>query len=94
MASGWLLLVLSEQSMASQWVEHEVEHAFDLEIERNEPVLFPVRLDRAVMDSKTGWAAKIRRERHIGEFEHWKEHDSYQKAFQRLLRDLKTAQDE
>jgi hypothetical protein len=43
---------------------------------------------------KTGWAAKIRRERHIGEFEHWKEHDSYQKAFQRLLRDLKTAQDE
>jgi hypothetical protein len=88
-----LLLVLSEHSIASQWVEHEVEHALDLEIERNEPVLFPVRLDQAVMDSKTGWAAKIRRERHIGEFENWKDHDPYQKAFSRLLRDLKTEEE-
>ena len=88
-----LLLVLSEHSMASEWVEHEVEHALDLEIERQEPVLFPVRLDRVVMDSKTGWAAKIRRERHIGEFEQWKDHDSYQKAFQRLLRDLKVEEE-
>jgi len=26
---------------------------------------------------------------HIGDFTHWKDHDSYQKAFERLLRDLK-----
>jgi hypothetical protein len=27
--------------------------------------------------------------RHVGDFTRWKEHDSYQKAFERLLRDLK-----
>jgi hypothetical protein len=27
--------------------------------------------------------------RHVGDFSRWKEHDSYHKAFERLLRDLK-----
>ena len=27
--------------------------------------------------------------RHIGDFRAWKDHDSYQRAFERLLRDLK-----
>jgi len=41
------------------------------------------------MDSGAAWAASIRRQRHIGDFSEWKDHDSYQKAFDRLLRDLK-----
>jgi hypothetical protein len=41
------------------------------------------------MQTKKAWAADIRRMRHIGDFRRWKEHDSYQKAFARLLRDLK-----
>jgi hypothetical protein len=31
----------------------------------------------------------IRRKRHIGNFRAWQDHNSYQKAFTRLLRDLK-----
>ena len=88
-----LLLVLSQNSVASTWVEKEVETAFDKEIERKEPVLFPIRLDTAVMDSKTGWAADIRRSRHIGDFCNWKNHDEYQKGLERLLRDLRIEQD-
>jgi hypothetical protein len=84
-----LLLILSEHSVQSNWVEHEVEHALDLETERGKLVLFPVRLDDAVMDSKTGWASNVKRQRNIGDFTRWKDHDSYQKAFSRLLRDLK-----
>ena len=84
-----LLLVLSQNSVASTWVEKEVETAFDKEIERKEPVLFPIRLDATVMESKTGWAADIRRSRHIGDFCKWKSHDEYQKGLDRLLRDLK-----
>jgi hypothetical protein len=53
-------------------------------------VLFPVRLDDAVMDAQAGWAADIRRTRHIGDFQNWKAHDLYSKAFERLLRDLKS----
>ena len=88
-----LLLVLSQNSVASTWVEKEVETAFDKEIKRKEPVLFPIRLDDAVMESKTGWAADIRRSRHIGNFSNWKNHDEYQKGLERLLRDLQIEKD-
>ncbi|HYM11537.1 MAG TPA: hypothetical protein VEU62_12440 [Bryobacterales bacterium] len=30
----------------------------------------------------------MRRDRHIGDFTNWKNHDSYKKGFDRLLRDL------
>lgn len=84
-----LLLILSGHSVSSSWVEKEVETAMEKERDQRRTVLFPVRLDDAVMDSKTGWAADIRRTRHIGDFRQWKDHDAYQKAFDHLLRDLK-----
>jgi hemerythrin superfamily protein len=42
-----------------------------------------------VMETDEVWAAEIRRTRHIGDFRKWKDHDEYQKAFGRLMRDLK-----
>jgi uncharacterized protein YjbI with pentapeptide repeats len=87
--SDKLLLVLSKHSVTSKWVEFEVEAAMDKEQEGKPPVLFPVRLDNAVMESTTAWAAHIKRTRHIGDFTQWKNHDDYEKAFSRLLRDLK-----
>ena len=84
-----LLLILSEHSVESDWVEHEVEHALDIEKEKKKNVLCPVKVDEAVMESKTGWAGNVRRQRHIGDFTKWKDHDSYSEAFERLLRDLK-----
>ena len=83
-----LLLVLSENSVNSEWVEKEVETAFGNERERKETVLFPIRLDDSVMEIKNGWPADIRRTRHIGDFTNWKDRDSYQAAIKRLLRDL------
>jgi len=50
-----------------------------------------VRLDDTVTDTDKAWAADIRRQRHIGNFTQWKDHDAYQKAFERLLRGLKPA---
>jgi hypothetical protein len=41
------------------------------------------------MKVEGGWPAFIRNTRNIGDFRRWKQHDSYQKAFDRLLRDLK-----
>ena len=84
-----LLIVLSEHSIDSDWVEKEVETAFEEERKHRMTILFPIRLDSAVMDTDQAWAADIRRTRHIGDFTHWKDHDAYQKAFDRLLRDLK-----
>lgn len=87
-----LLLILSESSVNSQWVEQEVETALEKEREQgNQVVLFPVRLDNAVMDSGDGWTRLIKNTRNIGDFCQWKDHDKYQKTFERLVRDLKAS---
>ena len=85
-----LLVVLSENSVNSRWVEREVQAAFEKEQRQGSIVLFPVRLDDAVMDCARAWAADIRRARHIGDFRKWKDHDSFHASFDRLLRDLKS----
>ena len=84
-----LLVILSENSVMSEWVGDEVEGALEEESKSNRLVLFPIRLDDAVMNTRDDWAAKIKRRRHIGDFSNWKDKASYQKAFERLLRDLK-----
>jgi len=84
-----LLIVISKNSVKSPWVEKEVETAFEKERRQKRTVLFPIRSDDAVMRTKQAWAADIRRARHIGDFSDWKNHGEYQKAFGRLIRDLK-----
>ncbi|HZO75776.1 MAG TPA: toll/interleukin-1 receptor domain-containing protein [Ktedonobacteraceae bacterium] len=85
------LLLLSEHSIASTWVEHEVEAVLEKEDRQKREILFPVRLDEAIMHTSKAWAATLRRTRHIGDFTRWKDHDAYQQTFERLLRDLKKA---
>lgn len=84
-----LLLILSEHSLASAWVEDEVEAALERERRENRLVLFPIRLDDCIMETEVAWAAHLRQKRHIGDFRKWKDHDSYQKVLERLLRDLR-----
>ncbi|MBL7164266.1 MAG: toll/interleukin-1 receptor domain-containing protein [Anaerolineales bacterium] len=82
-----LLVILSKNSVDSEWVGHEVEVALEAEKERG-TMVFPIRLDDAVDGIKVGWAAKIRRERNIGDFSKWHDPLDYQQAFDRILRDL------
>lgn len=84
-----VVLVLSEHSIESDWVESEVETALEKEREQGRIVLFPIRLNDSVMETDKAWAAEIRRTRNIGDFREWEDHDSYQVAFQRVLRDLR-----
>ena len=87
-----LLLILSESSIDSEWVEDEVNIALQEERRRNRTVLFPITLDTAVFDTSEAWAAKVRN-RHIGDFKGWKNLDAYQKGFDRLMRDLKASEE-
>jgi uncharacterized protein YjbI with pentapeptide repeats len=71
-----LLVVLSETSAASSWVESEVEAALEKErTKEGKAVLFPIRLDEAVMKTKQAWAADIRRKRHVGDFTQWQDYN-------------------
>lgn len=94
-----LLLILSPNSMQSEWVKTEIAKARKREVHDQRRVLFPIRLapfetlrDWECFDADTGKdSAREIREYFIPDFSNWKSHDSYQEAFQRLLSDLKTA---
>jgi hypothetical protein len=99
-----LLLILSPHSMESEWVKTEIAKARkrevrDLEGVLKRRVLFPIRLapfanlrDWECFDADTGKdSAREIREYFIPDFSNWKNHDSYQEAFQRLISDLKAS---
>jgi TIR domain/Pentapeptide repeats (8 copies) len=95
-----LLLILSAHSMGSEWVKTEIAKARKREVQEGKKVLFPVSLvpfgvirDWECFDADTGKdSAREIREYFIPDFSNWKDRDSYQSGFSRLLRDLK-AQD-
>ncbi len=93
-----LLLILSPSSMNSEWVKTEIAKARKRELRENRRMLFPLRLvnfetlrDWECFDGDTGKdSAREIREYFIPEFSNWKtDHDTYTKAFEQLLRDLK-----
>ena len=90
-----LLLILSEESMKSDWVRTEIAKARKREKE-DKRVLFPVRLvsyeamqSWEYIDSSGKDLAEEIRQYFIPDFSRWKEHDSYQAALGRLVKDLK-----
>jgi TIR domain/Pentapeptide repeats (8 copies) len=93
-----LLLILSEHSMNSEWVKTEIFNAREREVADKKRKLFPVRLvpfetlyDWKCFDAKTGKdLAREIAEYFIPDFANWKDHDSYQNGFERLLKDLKS----
>jgi hypothetical protein len=92
-----LLLILSHDSMNSAWVRTEIANARVREVQQERQMLFPISLvpfsqirSWKLLDGDTGIdSAREIREYFIPDFSNWKHHDSYQKAFDRLLRDLK-----
>jgi hypothetical protein len=111
-----LLLILSEDSMSSDWVQTEIAKARKREAQEKRQMLFPVALvpydlppheaqkrrspgapekpvtikDWECFDADRGKdSAREVREYFIPDFSNWKDHDSYQKAFQGLVSDLK-----
>jgi hypothetical protein len=82
-----VLIVLSETSVRSDWVEHELALAREKEKEEQRDVLCPVAVDDA-------WKSAIRtaRWRHLGskfvvDFSDW--NDSFEKCFEKLLKGLR-----
>lgn len=94
-----LLLVLSEHSMESEWVTTEIRRARRVEVKEHRRKLFPIRLvDYETLkqwecfdaDSGKDLAVEVR-EYFIPNFTDWKSHDDFERAFARLLEDLKAS---
>jgi uncharacterized protein YjbI with pentapeptide repeats len=91
-----LLLILSSDSMKSEWVKAEIFKAREREIKEKRRILFPIRLcsfealrDWKLVDGDTGKdLAREIREYFIPDFSNWTDPAAYKKAFDRLLDDL------
>ena len=93
-----LVVVLSEHSLQSDWVAHELKLTRKREKELGKQMLFPIRLvgydvlrdwELFDADTVTDLAAEVR-QYFIPDFSEWQDPTKYQAAFDRLLRDLKT----
>jgi uncharacterized protein YjbI with pentapeptide repeats len=87
-----VLLLLSEHSIESAWIRSEVELALAREIAQDCTLLFPLRLDQAVMQTSKDWATRLRESRYIGDLTGWTDDTAYQQALTTLLPHLKAAQ--
>jgi len=92
-----LILVLSKHSMNSSWVAHEIKQARKREKEKGLQMLFPIRLvdfneiERWELfddDDVSNLAAEVW-SYFIPDFSEWKDGSKYQKAFDRLVLDLR-----
>lgn len=92
-----LLLVLSEQSLRSEWVATEIRSARKAEREEDRRKLFPIRLVGfdaiqrwECFDADSGKDLGVElREYFIPDFSDWKDPEAFDRTFERLLRDLK-----
>lgn len=82
-----VLLVLSHSSIRSNWVNVEIQNALKLEEARNQTILFPVRLDDAILQANVPGIERVM-EKYILDFRDWHNKSSYQRAFSRLVRGL------
>jgi uncharacterized protein YjbI with pentapeptide repeats len=95
-----LVLVLSEQSIQSEWVMTEIRKARKAELRDKRRKLFPIRLvdmdtlrDWECFDADTGKDLAVEvREYFIPDFTQWKDHDSFERAFTRFLKDLQATE--
>lgn len=85
--------------MKSRWVETEIRRALKGEMREARRKLFPIRLvsyealqEWTCLDPATGEdLAHEVRSYFIPDFSNWKRHDDFEKAFARLLADLKAS---
>jgi hypothetical protein len=84
-----VLLVLSENSLNSDWVQHEVRKARELEKELGRDALCPIALDDSWKSS--AWPARIMEqimEYNILDFSGWEDDSTFQSKFTKLLSGL------
>ena len=87
-------------SMQSEWVLAEVLKAREAERKEGRQKLFPIRLIN--IDTIASWRyvdpdsgkdiGREIREYYIPDFSNWKDHDAFEAAFARLLRDLRASE--
>jgi hypothetical protein len=81
-----VLLVLSEHSLGSDWLEHEIRTARGLEKETGRAVLYPVALDDSWQDGR--WPKRMMEQvtdYNIVDFSGWRDNRRFDEMFRKLI---------
>jgi uncharacterized protein YjbI with pentapeptide repeats len=84
-----VILILSENSTRSDWVEHEARLARDLEKELGRDVLCPIALDDSWKSAK--WPARLMeqiKEYNILDYSNWQDDKSFGQVFNKMIAGL------
>ena len=84
-----MLLVLSEPSVHSDWVEHELEMARKKEKDETRDILCPVTLDDAWKGEMNDVLWRQVKKRHVLDFSKWETGGEFAPQFQNLVTGLK-----
>jgi len=87
-----LLLILSEASMSSEWVQYEISEARKRELAESRRVLFPISLvpfdvlkDWVLEDDESPDLAREVRKYYIPDFSCWRDNARFETEFEKLL---------
>lgn len=83
-----VLLILSKHSLKSDWVEHEVRKARQIEKKLKRDVLCPVALDNSWKKKNTLWPQRIMEqimEYNILDFSEWRDDSKFSDMFRKLI---------
>lgn len=80
-----LLLILSENTINKEWMETGAFTVLKEEDKQKRIILFPVRIDEAVLESELDWLGKLRENRQIIDFSGWEENELFENAVTALL---------
>jgi len=84
-----LLLVLSEHSIKSSWMEKDVAAALMHKQHQHKRVLFPILLDDAILHTSQPWITHLSGRCPFADFTGWKEPEAYQQALHQLVHALR-----
>ena len=87
------MLVLSESSIDSDWVERELDQARAKEKKEKRDVLLPLSLDGAwkpkVLSDEAEPLWRQVKKKHVLDFSNWRDSDAFEAEFRKLLKGMK-----
>ncbi len=86
--SDRVIVVLSKNSLKSAWVSREVKLALEKEQKLNQPVIYPIKLDETITQSKIPWVKELFSRKHFSNFTNYARGDKYRPSLMLLLSSL------
>lgn len=88
-----MIMIISENSIDSEWTENEYDRTVEKEKQTGKTVLVPITLDGSVKITEQPWAINMKQTRYAADFSMWRDEESYQEMLSCVLDELSTEEE-